>query len=482
MILSLSICTSAGLFGQTLRVAYKENPPFYQFTDKNGESQGLNVEIIKAIAQNSGDVLIFFPKERLSECLELLESGKVDIVLGVSSAANGDFSATMETSTSTLSVMADKEFAKLYASKLVKDYTVSFEYNTANTAIIPSFLASEFYVTGNQLELLKNNLIGRGDVMICDKECMLYILRQQGIEDNYTNIQNNIGVIGYTMIVKPGNTTLLRSLNEGIMGLRVDGTYEKIISSWVIEEDNLSQKWLIIIEIVFITLAFFVLGVAIYVYVSTGIRKYLRREVALKTVELDKQVFQLEKEKGLRDGMIQRSPLGMALLDTNGHVMSINPSACRLTGLKSVDVKTSIRTMPLFGEIFATHDTMKYPIEDETIRIMGKDNLVRSYRYSIRRIVEGDTQSDILMTLEDITVDEEKKLATIEREKNRILNQMMAGIAHEVKNPLTGIRNFAQLIPTCYTDPDFMENFTKLVPQEVDRISRLIESLMHYAR
>ncbi|MDD3998122.1 MAG: ATP-binding protein, partial [Sphaerochaetaceae bacterium] len=155
---------------------------------------------------------------------------------------------------------------------------------------------------------------------------------------------------------------------------------------------------------------------------------------------------------------------------------------CRLTGLKSVDVKTSIRTLPLFGEIFATHDTKKYPIEDEIIRIMGKDNLVRSYRYSIRRIVEGDTQSDILMTLEDITIDEEKKLATIEREKNRMLNQMMAGIAHEVRNPLTGIRNFAQLIPTCYTDPDFMENFTKLVPQEVDRITRLIESLMHFAR
>ena len=62
------------------------------------------------------------------------------------------------------------------------------------------------------------------------------------------------------------------------------------------------------------------------------------------------------------------------------------------------------------------------------------------------------------------------------------LGTLAAGIAHEVRNPLSSIRTFAQLLPTRIDDPDFTNEFSKIVVQDVDRITRVIQSMLSFAR
>ena len=59
---------------------------------------------------------------------------------------------------------------------------------------------------------------------------------------------------------------------------------------------------------------------------------------------------------------------------------------------------------------------------------------------------------------------------------------MVAGIAHEIKNPLMSIQSFASIIREQGNDEDFQESFAQYVPQEVERINRLVESLINYAK
>lgn len=467
--------------GQTLRVAYKIDPPFYHYVDDEGESQGLHIDLIRAVAQQSQTELIFIPQKTLYDAINLLDTGQADVILGVHSSIAESYLATIEISTSKLSVLAEKEFSKKYSSGQVQNYTISFELATANVAIIPSFLSSKFYVTGSQLEVLENNFSGRGDLMVCDKDCMTYLLHNLGIEEHYSTVYKSIGVVGYTMIVGRGNTSLLRTLNEGILEIRMNGTYDKILSSWVIEEES-SSRWLFILKMVLLIAVFIGVVGAVYVYLTTKIRNYLRKEVITKTLELDAKVHQLEKEKSLSDGVILSSPFGMTILNVQDMIIGMNPAACLLTGLSAPLLGHNIKSLPLFGSVYREHDHNQFPIEDKILKHTDQENKTHSYRYSIRKIVVDDPRSDVLITFEDITEDEEKKLAAIERERNRILNQLMAGIAHEVKNTLAGIRNFAQLAPSWNTDPEFVENFSTLVPQEVDRVTNLADSLVHHAR
>jgi signal transduction histidine kinase len=68
--------------------------------------------------------------------------------------------------------------------------------------------------------------------------------------------------------------------------------------------------------------------------------------------------------------------------------------------------------------------------------------------------------------------------------KNRLveLGTIAAGVAHEIRNPLASIRTFAQLLPDKMDDPEFTNEFSKLVLSDVDRITKVIESMLAFAR
>ena len=55
-------------------------------------------------------------------------------------------------------------------------------------------------------------------------------------------------------------------------------------------------------------------------------------------------------------------------------------------------------------------------------------------------------------------------------------------MAHEIRNPLASIRTFAQLLPEKMDDPEFKLEFSKLVLKDVDRITKVIESMLAFAR
>ena len=68
--------------------------------------------------------------------------------------------------------------------------------------------------------------------------------------------------------------------------------------------------------------------------------------------------------------------------------------------------------------------------------------------------------------------------------KNRLieLGTIAAGVAHEIRNPLASIKTFAQLMPERMEDPEFKNEFSKLVLKDVDRITKVIESMLAFAR
>jgi two-component system sensor histidine kinase HydH len=65
------------------------------------------------------------------------------------------------------------------------------------------------------------------------------------------------------------------------------------------------------------------------------------------------------------------------------------------------------------------------------------------------------------------------------------LGQMAAGLAHEVKNPLSAIKGAAQLLgepPSGHATDEASSEFLAIILEEVDRLDRVVRSVLNYAR
>jgi two-component system sensor histidine kinase AtoS len=64
----------------------------------------------------------------------------------------------------------------------------------------------------------------------------------------------------------------------------------------------------------------------------------------------------------------------------------------------------------------------------------------------------------------------------------RALDLWAGSLAHEIKNPLTSIRAFVQLVSHKRHDGRFVEKFERVVLQELDRIDLLVNELLQFAK
>jgi len=86
------------------------------------------------------------------------------------------------------------------------------------------------------------------------------------------------------------------------------------------------------------------------------------------------------------------------------------------------------------------------------------------------------------VSFSDITNIKRLKENLIIKDKMQALGEMAASIAHEIKNPLTSIKAFIELIPDKYDNQEFREQVFKYVPSEIQRLSNLLNNLLDYSK
>jgi len=69
-----------------------------------------------------------------------------------------------------------------------------------------------------------------------------------------------------------------------------------------------------------------------------------------------------------------------------------------------------------------------------------------------------------------------------QNEKLKAVAILASGLAHEIKNPLTTLKTFAEYVPQKKDDPEFMEQYKKIMPQEISRIDNLVHELLLFAK
>ncbi len=70
----------------------------------------------------------------------------------------------------------------------------------------------------------------------------------------------------------------------------------------------------------------------------------------------------------------------------------------------------------------------------------------------------------------------------IRSERLKTVAILASGMAHEIKNPLTPIKTFAEQLPHRLEDKEFLLKFSRIINNEVNRIDTLVQELLDYAK
>ena len=72
--------------------------------------------------------------------------------------------------------------------------------------------------------------------------------------------------------------------------------------------------------------------------------------------------------------------------------------------------------------------------------------------------------------------------SVVEAERMAALGKMATTIAHEVRNPLGGIRGAAQLLELELTHSSDTQSYLNIILKEVDRLNRVVGELLVFGR
>jgi PAS domain S-box-containing protein len=214
---------------------------------------------------------------------------------------------------------------------------------------------------------------------------------------------------------------------------------------------------------------------------------HMIQQIRLHQNELEQRLREITSLKAYTDNVISSMINGLITLDLDQRIVTLNGMAERILGIKGESVKgVSIGQVlgedhpinkaineTLFRGKEITHAELEIKKNGHSLWLMGSTSFLSDGR--------GERMG-VLIVFQDIT--ELKLMEERLRQADRLaaLGTLSAGLAHEIKNPLSAIKTFVQLLPKKMDSSSFMEKFHGTVPREIERIHQLVEDLLELTR
>jgi PAS domain S-box-containing protein len=217
------------------------------------------------------------------------------------------------------------------------------------------------------------------------------------------------------------------------------------------------------------------------------------RELARKNEELEEanlslraKIEELDRTRRYLDSVIESMANGLVSVTIDGRILTVNGAAERILE-HSREEMTGKAVEEWLGKEFLQSFRLCLEKGKHFEEVEGHLSANGGRRVPVRGSVSpiesrSGERLGALFIFEDLT-----RIHLLEekiRRSDRLtaLGELAAGVAHEMRNPLTTIRGFVQILPRQADKPGFLEKMTMNVLREIDRLSLLTQDLLDFAK
>ena len=196
------------------------------------------------------------------------------------------------------------------------------------------------------------------------------------------------------------------------------------------------------------------------------IKTPLPKELATIAGTVNEISERLWKNTTLLKDIIEANPMILILLDKSGNILYKHEKSDEVFGM-----------FPLHQWLEIIMPTIKDYVRYKEYHIENRVRLGdRIFNIHVIPVREGT-----LLALEDITNISQMEEELRKKERLASLGTLSAGIAHEVRNPLTAIKGFAQMIARNPTS-EKNSRYIKFIIDEVSKLESLIREILDFAK
>lgn len=186
--------------------------------------------------------------------------------------------------------------------------------------------------------------------------------------------------------------------------------------------------------------------------------------------------------------VIESLASGLISVDAEGRVVTLNSAARRLLGTADADVAGRkldelLRLDPDLeaAGVGAVVRGARAVLETEA-KVQGDGGVIPVAVSASSLSDEDGKRAGAVLLLQDLREIEALKEA-VERERHLAsLGRLAAGVAHEVRNPLSSLKGFAQFLRSKFRPGSQEERYADIMIEEVERLDRVVEELLDFAK